>query len=89
MSPELERSVCETPAMRVTFDRDANMGYIRLAAIEDGAAVQQVPVHEPGRDSARFVLDFDYEGRLLGIEIFDATESLPWEVLEEADAPGP
>jgi hypothetical protein len=34
-------------------------------------------VREPDGDSTRFVLDLDGEGRLLGIEAFDARSSLP------------
>jgi len=45
-----------------------------------------VSVREPDRDSARFVLYLDGEGRLLGIEVFDARSSLPDEVLEQAES---
>lgn len=64
------------------------MSYIRLAEDQtrSGNAVQQVSVREPDRDSARFVLDLDGEGRLVGIEVFDARSSLPDEVLEQAES---
>ena len=68
--------------------RQSDMSYIRLA--EDrtrrGNAVRRLSVPEPDRDSARFVLDLDGEGRLLGIEVFDARSSLPHEVLEQAES---
>jgi len=74
--------------MRVTFDSESDMSYIRLAEdrMRSGNAVRQVSVREPDRDSARFVLDLDGEGRLLGIEVFDARSSLPDEVLEQAES---
>jgi uncharacterized protein YuzE len=74
--------------MRVTFDSESDMSYIQLAEdrMRSGNAVRQVSVREPDRDSARFVLDLDGEGRLLGIEVFDARSSLPDEVLEQAES---
>ncbi|MGZ4282249.1 MAG: DUF2283 domain-containing protein [Gaiellaceae bacterium] len=70
--------------MRVTFDPEANMSYISLS--EGGNAVRQLPVREAERDSARFVLDLDGEGRLLGIEVFDARSSLRPQVIAEAES---
>jgi uncharacterized protein YuzE len=73
--------------MRVTFDSESNMSYIRLVdRARSGNAVRQVSVREPERESARFVLDLDGEGRLLGIEVFDARSSLPGDVLDQAES---
>jgi uncharacterized protein YuzE len=76
------------PRVRVTFDPESDMSYIRLAdPAKSGNAVRQVPVREPDRESARFVLDLDGEGRLLGVEVFDARSSLPDDVLDRAESP--
>lgn len=69
--------------MRVTFDREANMAYIYLVDRPDaGQAIRQVAVSEPG--APRIVLDLDREGTLIGIEVFDARETLPAELLDQA-----
>lgn len=75
-------------SVRVTFDPESDMSYIHVAdPARSGNAVRQMPVREPDRDSARFVLDFDGEGRLLGVEVFDARSSLPDHVLDRAELP--
>jgi uncharacterized protein YuzE len=42
-------------------------------------------VHEAAYETARFVLDLDRDGRLIGIEIFEARETLPAELLRQAE----
>ena len=69
--------------MRVTFDRGANAAYIYLKNVERGEAARQHVIdekHGPGM----IVLDFDEKGRLIGIEVLDATKALPQEVLDSA-----
>ncbi|MEY9932132.1 uncharacterized protein YuzE [Catenulispora sp. GP43] len=52
--------------MRVTFDTTVGMAYIYIDdATAPGAAVRQVTVD----DDTGAVLDFDADGRLLGIEL--------------------
>jgi len=52
--------------VRVTFDVKAGMAYIYLVdAITPGEAVQQVIAD----DDMAAVLDFDVDGRLLGVEL--------------------
>lgn len=52
--------------MRVTYDINAGMAYIHLVdAVAAGEAVRQVIA---GEDMAA-VLDFDGDGRLLGVEL--------------------
>ncbi|MFF5897003.1 DUF2283 domain-containing protein [Streptomyces argenteolus] len=67
--------------MRVTYDASANMAYIYLVdTITPGAAVRQVPAED---DTA--ILDYDAQGRLLGIEIFSARRRLHPELLAGAE----
>jgi uncharacterized protein YuzE len=70
--------------MRVTFERSSNAAYIALKEIGDGEAARQHVVDEP-HTRGMIVLDFDKKGRLIGIEVLDATRALPQEVLEHAE----
>jgi len=64
--------------MRVRYDPDADAAYIYLADIPPGGVALTVP----GEDEASGVnLDFDSEGRLVGIEIISARSMLPREFL--------
>ncbi|MFE2413223.1 DUF2283 domain-containing protein [Kitasatospora sp. NPDC059408] len=59
--------------MRVEYDASANMAYIYLLdKINPGEAVQQVVA---GEDTTA-ILDYDSQGRLLGIELFSARSQL-------------
>jgi len=54
--------------MRVTWDEGASAGYIYLVdKIESGEAKRTLVV----ADEENLILDFDKDGRLLGIEILD------------------
>lgn len=77
--------------MRVTYDPSVDTGYIYLRDIESGGAKHTVPLdsEESGVDSVgRIVLDFDDEERLIGIEVLDASDVLPPELLRHAEPPG-
>ena len=81
--------VLHNASVRVTFDAEVNLAYISLLDRKGrvGEAVRQVSVAEPGGSPARIVLDLDRDGRLIGIEVFDARETLPVELLDQAHAP--
>lgn len=69
--------------MRVTYDSEANAAYFPIGDdVADGSAVENVVVERPGRGD--IVLDFDADGRLLGVEVIGATELLHATVLERA-----
>jgi uncharacterized protein YuzE len=70
--------------VRVTFDRSANAAYIYLTPIAEGEPARQHVVDEP-HARGMIVLDFDKKGRLIGIEVLDATKALPDEVLRTAE----
>ena len=70
--------------MRVTFDRSANAAYIFLREIGPGEAASQY-LCEARQAKGMIVLDFDAKGRLIGIEILNATRALPAELLERAE----
>lgn len=79
--------------MRVTYDPSADAGYISLREIESGGAKHTVPLDPEGADGgpdslASIVLDFDGEERLIGIEVLNASDVLPPELLRDAEPPG-
>ena len=69
---------------RVTFDRKANAAYIYLRDIGPGEAVMQCSV-ECDKAKGWIILDLDKSGRLIGIEVLEATRGLPDEVLDSAE----
>lgn len=68
--------------MKVTYDADADAAYIYLKNIAPGEVEKTVT----GEGDAEGVnLDFDAEGRLIGVEVLEARERLPGEVLRGAE----
>jgi uncharacterized protein YuzE len=70
--------------MMITYDKSADAVYIYLThPIAPGAVKRTCPCDllETG---VQVNLDFDDLGRILGIEILDASGRLPKELLEEA-----
>jgi len=62
--------------MRITYDKDADAMYIRLA---NGEFDKNREVHEG------IILDLDQQGRLLGIEILDVSTRYPLEDIGRLD----
>jgi len=72
--------------MRVTYDGTGDSAYVYLVPIGPGEAVEQRTVEGP---RGTIILDFNKEGRLLGIEVFEgARDALPAELLEIAERIG-
>lgn len=68
--------------LRLTYDREADAAYVYLAQIEPGAVKKTIPWgQEPGKE---LFLDFDEEGKLVGMEILDASKILSKRTLESA-----
>lgn len=70
--------------MRVTYDPAANAVMIYLIAIPPGGVAKTYPC-DPSEVDGMINLDFDAEGRLLGIEILDARQKLPSGFLDDAE----
>jgi uncharacterized protein YuzE len=70
--------------VRVTFDRGANAAYIYLKKSSPGESARQHVVDEQ-HTRGMIVLDFDKKGRLIGIEVLDATQALPQGFLDRAE----
>ncbi|MCJ1697557.1 DUF2283 domain-containing protein [Rathayibacter caricis] len=71
--------------MRITYDPTADAAYIMITdRIADGSAVQQLDsIATPG-GLGEVILDFDADGRLLGVEILNARDVLPSSVIDAA-----
>ena len=59
----------------VTYDPDANAAYIRFSP---------EPVEESEEVSDGIVLDYDAEGRIVGMEVLDARTHLSPDLLDDA-----
>ncbi|WHP16204.1 DUF2283 domain-containing protein [Cellulomonas sp. ES6] len=71
--------------MRVTYDAGVDAAYIYLAAeVRAGGVARTVPV-DPRETDGMINLDFDAEGRLVGIEVLDASRFLSPDLLALAE----
>ncbi len=67
--------------MKITYDKEADAAYIYLeGSIEDGEAKKTVELND------NIIVDFDKEGKLLGIEILNASKILNKKSLLEAQS---
>ena len=62
---------------RLSWDDDARAGYLPLARIGPGEAAHQRVVGNPVAGLGDLVLDFDAQGRLLGVEFLDRAVTPP------------
>jgi uncharacterized protein YuzE len=73
--------------MRISYDPEVDAAYITVVdQIGNGEAVKQVIVPREETE-AEFILDFDSEGSLLGIEVLGARFGLRPETIARADRP--
>jgi uncharacterized protein YuzE len=69
--------------MKFNYDPKANAGYITVAqSIAPGEVAVTIPAETPAGEGYIF-LDFDKNGKLLGIEILGAQTILPQSILNE------
>ena len=74
----------ERGPLKITYDPECNMAYVYLKyPVEDGESVSREHVHT--QKNGEYVLDFDADGRLLGVEVFNASRRLPEKALAEAE----
>ena len=73
--------------MRVTYDPDADAAYIQLASEIAAGGVAKTHPCDPSEVGGMINLDFDSDGRLIGVEVLDASQLLPPEVLLEGGRP--
>jgi Uncharacterized conserved small protein len=70
--------------VRISYDRDADTAYIRLGHPTTSAHRATTRALMPAGIDGFIALDWE-DGRLLGIEILDASTRLSHEVLEQAE----
>ena len=81
----IERDV----AMMTTFDVEADAVYIYLAEEISVGEVTRTVVVEDQRVAGMVNLDFDHDGRLVGVEVVGAMDVLPQSLLDVLSAAGP
>ncbi|GAB2968374.1 DUF2283 domain-containing protein [Frigoribacterium salinisoli] len=75
--------------MKITYDTDANAAYIQIVgSVGAGEATQQIHSIETPGGKGEIILDFDMDGRLLGLELLNAREILPERVIQDSLEPG-
>jgi uncharacterized protein YuzE len=72
--------------MKITYDSIANAAYIYLSAT--GEKIERTYTCDPVEIDGLIALDFDARGRLVGIEVLDASRKLPETVLKAAEIIG-
>lgn len=73
--------------MRVTFDPDADAAYIYLTEAPLTPGRDSVPLDPPEGVRAFVVLDWK-DGKIVGLEVLDASSLLHPDLLAEAATPG-
>ena len=71
--------------MKVTYDSSVDAAYIQLAREIAAGGVAKTHPCDPLEVGGEINLDFDAEGRLIGIEILDASKKLPAELLRNGN----
>ena len=69
--------------MKATYEPASNMGYIYFVDEKEALSEKVIMVEEKGK--LLFNLDLDKNGRLVGIELFDAKNQMPQKLMEEAE----
>lgn len=67
--------------MKVSYDPEANAVYIQLAEEIGAGGVAKTYPCDPAEVGGMINLDFDDAGRLVGVEVLDASKLLPRELL--------
>jgi uncharacterized protein YuzE len=74
--------------IRVTYDQKANAAYIYFADPQARPEVARMYPCDPAEVGGMINLDFDEDGRLVGIEVLAASSKLPGYLLGVAEQPG-
>ena len=65
--------------MKITYDKEVDAAYVYLSeSIRDGESERTIQLND------NIILDFDKNGKLLGVEILDASKILSKEVIVKA-----
>ncbi len=70
--------------MRVTYDASVDAAYIFLVDVIGPGEASKTYCCDPQEVNGQINLDFDSAGRLIGVEVLDASRFLSPELLEQA-----
>ena len=68
--------------MRVTYDKSTDVAYIYMTSDIGAGGVAKTYCCDPLEVNGQINLDFDHDGRLVGIEVLGASKRLPLAILE-------
>ncbi|MEV6326975.1 DUF2283 domain-containing protein [Streptomyces sp. NPDC051909] len=71
--------------VRVTYDGEANAAYVYLDHPEVRQRVAHTYPCDPAKVGGMINLDFDKDGRLVGVEVLDADTKVPQYLLDAAE----
>ncbi|MEJ7765935.1 MAG: DUF2283 domain-containing protein [Acidimicrobiales bacterium] len=71
--------------MRIEYDSEADAAYIQVVDEISPGGVHRTVGCDPSEVGGMINLDFDADGRLLGIEVLDASKLLPADVIVRAE----
>ncbi|WP_433270827.1 DUF2283 domain-containing protein [Actinosynnema sp. CS-041913] len=71
--------------VRVTYDQKADAAYVYLVGTQVRPKVARMYPCDPVEVGGMINLDFDEEGRLVGIEVLAASSKLPRHLLDAAE----
>lgn len=69
--------------MNIKYDPDADAAYIQFATEIKAGGVEKTYPCDPTEVGGMINLDFDADGRLVGVEVLDASMLLPPELLRK------
>lgn len=69
--------------MKIEYDREVDAAYIYIADSVGDGSVARTYACDPSEIDGQINLDFDADGRLLGIEVLDASSFLPSALLAD------
>lgn len=71
--------------MRIQYDPSADAAYIQIADAVGRGGVASTYLCDPREVHGMINIDFDADGRIVGIEVMDASKRLPSETLKASD----
>lgn len=74
--------------MKIELDKKTDAAYIYLKESIDPGGVEKTYPCDPLQIKGMINLDFDKDGRLIGIEVMDASKKLPEEIIKNAEVIG-
>ncbi len=63
--------------MKLTYDGSVDAAYIKLSSDDDQSRFGYTYCCDPNEVDGQIHLDFDVEGRLIGVEVLGASHKLP------------